>query len=362
MNTIMKNKALLMSLLATALVPAAQAYEYHTFLGSKIKWIDHDITLHAGKGSFPVGDMRDDLTTAKNRWNDNPANFRYTLEFDDEHVGLNNFQNEIWMSTDQDILDGAPALTCWWHAGTALVEADIIADADFDFTTSSSTLTSSAYEGSSRTFISTCLHEMGHALGLAHENDLYNLMGQAWTHVNANNSTVHFYPGEDASNGAVFLYGLDSNHREDVSVTHWKRLGADGEYSTHTRTVIYDTAGNPLRVHSGTGDDPAYEVSLGQQVDLEFQFENNGATTQSPLTGYYLSTGNNNITTLDRLLATSTPTIGRNTTYKTTKRLTIPSDLSHGTTYWLGIIVDKDDTIEEVNETNNATYVGIYVR
>lgn len=358
----MKTTALLLGLALGLLPSSGYSYEYATFLGGKIKWVDHDVTLRASGVSFPVGAWRDDLTVAKNRWNDNPSDFRWTLQFDEPSVGLNNLQNEIWFSSDQDILDGSPALTLRWYVGTAIAEADIVADVGFSFTTSSLTANSSAYEGTKRPFVTTCLHEMGHALGLLHENDVYNTMGNAWTHVNANGGELHFYPGEDACNGAVFLYGLDGTHREDVSVTHWKYSGRDGEYSTHERTDLLDTSGNRLKVHSGTSDDPVFEVTLGQQVDMEFQFENSGATTQSPLTGFYLSTGNNDIQTSDRLLATRTPTLSRNTTYLTTQRLTIPSDLNHGQTYYLGVIVDKNDTIDEVNETNNATYIGIYVK
>lgn len=357
----MKSKTFLLSLVASLLSLNGLCYEYSTFLGGKIKWVDHNVKLRAGVNSFAPGAWRDDLIEAKGRWNDNPSDFSWTLLFDDSSVGINNLQNEIWFTTDQDLLDGAPARTLVWYVGTAMAEADIVADADFAFTTSSSTANSSAYEGSSRTFVSTCLHEMGHALGLEHENDVYNIMGRAWTHVNANNGTIHFYPGEDACNGAVFLYGLDNVHREDVSVTHWKRTGYDGEYSVHSRTEILNTSNSPLKIHSGTEDDPVYEVTLGQQVDFQFQFENSGATTQNPLSGFYLSE-NNNITTSDRLLATRTPSIGRNTTYLTTQRLTIPNDLNRGQTYYLGVIVDKDDTVNEVNEDNNATYIGIYVK
>jgi subtilase family serine protease len=37
--------------------------------------------------------------------------------------------------------------------------------------------------------------------------------------------------------------------------------------------------------------------------------------------------------------------------------LTIPSDLTSGINYWLGVIIDEDDRIAEMVEWNNATYL-----
>lgn len=39
----------------------------------------------------------------------------------------------------------------------------------------------------------------------------------------------------------------------------------------------------------------------------------------------------------------------------------IPNDLVSGQNYWLGVIVDDDDSRNEVVEWNNATYIGIRV-
>ena len=169
-------------------------------------------------------------------------------------------------------------------------------------------------------------------------------------------------PGEDACNGAVSLYGLDTSPaREDVGVVHWKHLGASGEYSTHTRTRVYSDVGVELTSRTNGNGEPEYEVDPGQTVQMEVTLENNGATTQSPLTKFYWS-GNDLITTVDTELSTRTPTIGRNDVYVITHTVVIPITATSGQTDYLGVIIDADDSIDEVNEQNNATYIGVYIK
>jgi hypothetical protein len=186
-------------------------------------------------------------------------------------------------------------------------------------------------------------------------------MGDCTTHVNANGDTLAYYAGEDACNGAVHLYTLDSTHREDVAVTHWKYQGSWEGYSTHMRTHIKKKDGTSATVHD-TSPELVFAVSKGHTVLLELTFENNGASYQEPNVGYYLSEDDNIIETTDRLLATRKPELYRNTVYTTTQELVIPTDLTSGHHYYLGAIIDYDHKIGEVREDNNATYIGIYIK
>lgn len=356
-----KISLLILAALGGTICPLARAYEYDKHNGDKIYWRDTSQKMRMSEVSFPEGSIWSEaFEEAIARWYDNPSPFYFFTAYGEGSVDVDNSQNEVWFSDDADILgrgdDRAPAITLTWSRGTRLTAADIVFDVEFDFTVSDSPSRSLAYTGSERTFVTTCLHELGHALGLDHENDEYSQMGESWTHVSRNGDTLHFYPGEDACDGAVFLYGTVNSGYEDVSVTHWKYLGRDGEYSTHQRTKVYDSSGNALTVHSGTEDDPAYEVTNGQVVKPEFTFENNGRSTQSPTVGWYLSS-NNTISTLDTLLGTSVPTISRNDVFTTTKSITLPSTLTRGSYYWLGVVIDKDDDISERNESNNASHI-----
>jgi hypothetical protein len=362
-NDFMKTALLILVFLCGALAPLARAYEYYTSGGSKIYWRDESQKMRMGSVSFPAGSIwSDSFEEAVDRWYDNPSPFYFFTEYGDSSLDTNNSQNEVWFSDDQNILDGAPAITLLWNSGTKFTAADIVYDADFDFTVSDLASRSSAYSGTERTFVTASLHELGHSVGLEHENDEYNIMGADWNHVNRNGDTLHFYPGEDACDGAVFLYGVVGSGYQDVSVTHWKYLGRDDEYSTHQRTKVYDSGGAELVIHAGTEeDDPAYEVTKGATVKPEFTFENNGRTTQTPTVGWYLSV-NNFISTFDTLLSTTTPTIGRGDVYVTSHSVVIPNTLTSSTYYWLGALIDKDDTLSEVNENNNATHIRIYVK
>lgn len=331
-----------------------------TILGDSIRWSSENPRMRASEVSFPSGSgFRDALGQAINLWNQTPSQFRFDITYGEDYVSLYNLQNEIWASDSDYWLDGAPAVTYTAHFGRGLTEADILFDADESFVTCQHRSHSLGY-GGTRPFQTIALHELGHALGLLHEAGTYNIMGQDWDHIHANGNTVHFYAGEDAMNGTVALYGLDSSLRQDVGVVHWRHTGHSGEYSTHGRTRIFNLAGSENSRVAGTGDDPVYRVTRGHTILLEMTFENNGASTQTPRVGYYLST-DRNITTSDTLLATRTPTVGRNTVYTTTQQLVIPSSLTRGTTYYLGAIIDDQNTIAEINEDNNATYAGIRI-
>jgi hypothetical protein len=74
-----------------------------------------------------------------------------------------------------------------------------------------------------------------------------------------------------------------------VSVTHWRRTGSAGGYSTHGQTRMFTSGGAVLPSVAFNGQ-RRYTVSPGQTVRVEFTFENSGRSWQSSMVGYYLST------------------------------------------------------------------------
>jgi hypothetical protein len=362
MKTILLTLAASLGLLAFA--PATRAYELkYTSTGTKVHWPFIEMTIHGASDIFTAGsDYRAAMDEVVDAWNLNPSAFRLYIEYDITAYEFGDSSSQLWFESDPDLLSGAPAVTySWWDTASGhKTESDVLFDASEPWATSNTKTDSYAYSGN-RSLQTVALHEIGHLLGLGHEADEYNIMGQDWDHVNANYNRLNFYPGEDACDGVVALYGLGTNAREDVSVVHWKYSGYSGEYSTHTRTKVYDSTGAALSYVTDSNLEPLYEVEAGQQVLLELTLENSGASTQEPLVKFYFS-NNSLITTSDTVLDDRHPRIQRNQVYTITHTVTIPSTAESGATYYLGAVVDADNAITEINEQNNATYVGVQIK
>ena len=90
-------------------------------------------------------------------------------------------------------------------------------------------------------------------------------------------------------------------------------------------------------------------------------YENLGKTTKTVKVGYYLST-DSTITTFDTFLGSGTVTVARNTpdTISNTT-LALPATVQTNRYYWVGVIIDYNNAVAEKFESNNATYVPIFV-
>ena len=364
--------------LTAAFVQETQGYGYKTGNGTKIKWSGEKIKWRASKVSFPAGSsFRTALVRAMTRWNQAPGEFTFTSPptWNDSSVSRDNDQTEAWAS---DSL-GPPAI-CYrwwkWKSGTARYrEADIVFDADLLWSTSTTQsnkdVTSSAvygnkvYGGNRRPFVTTAMHEMGHALGLNHENRRLNIMGSDPSHLHANDGKIRAYAGEDAGNGEVFLYGqTDFILKDDLSVSHWKHWkagGQDDEYSLHILTKIYHNPSDSVVSSTWFEGVKRYKVKKGNSYKVQFTYENNGYYDKSGVNvGFYIST-NGKITTGDTRFATRTMTLNRNRPYTRKYTLTIPSNLVVDQVYWLGVIVDYTGSITEFAEDNNAAYIPIII-
>jgi hypothetical protein len=318
--------------------------------------------------SFPANtSWRTALTTANARWRQAPGDFKfYVRNFDEKYVGRKNGQNEIWFSKNNNDLHGGKSAVCWarWNCSGSnhkLKEIDVVFNADVAYSKTNTQSNKWPYGGQYRPWGTTALHEFGHALGLYHVNYTYNIMGRDYEHIHANNGQVRHYAGEDAGNGEVHLYGkTQTTHKNDLGVTHWKYWSAVGEYSNHGICRIYKMDGSAVSREDFNGF-KRYKVKAGHEYKVQFTYENNGYYDKSDVNvAYYIST-NHNITTEDTQIRTLTMNLNRNKVYTTTRRVTIPSYLNVGQTYYLGVIVDHTGSITEFCETNNATYLPIRI-
>ncbi|MBZ0258188.1 matrixin family metalloprotease, partial [bacterium] len=334
------------------------SYSYHTSLGSKRVWSSNTQRLRASKVSFPSSsNSRSALDDAIAGLNLNPSNFDINLTHGESSVSTLNGQNEIWFSDDNSLLDGAPAVALSKYWFSKILAVDVVIDADRPWTTSTDKRAMTEYGGGGRPLRNVIYHEVGHLFGLAHENDEYNVMGEDWSHLNTNGNHTISYFGEDAADGAIFLYGDKSG--EDLSVTHWRWTGRNGEYSTHGRTRVFDNNGSRL-TRTWKDSEPYYLVDNAQEIQVEFTYENNGASKQDHVdVGFYLS-DNSLITTHDRHLRNAGISVARNNVWTTNYNIALPNDLQPNTDYWIGVIIDRDDSISEFDESNNATYIGLH--
>ncbi len=371
MNTQKMIKGVIAAWLSIAALFSERSLPYSYYICSNnddiLKWPDKRINWRAGKNSFEASEWRDHLLKANNRWNQAPGDFTFGVDtWSDSSLSRGNSQNEIWFSSNQNILDGAPATCYRWAKCSAPVrwrEKDIIFDSDLKWSRSNNMYSKTIYGGDWRTWGATALHEMGHALGLAHTNNTYNIMGSDQTHVMVNNGQIRFYAGEDGGNGDVFLYGkTGTSPTSDLGVTHWKYGEADGEYSSHWFCRMYHTNDDKVSSVPWLTDRRRYKVQLGGTYKAEFTFENNGYYDKSGVdAAWYIST-NSNITTMDNRIRTGTLTLNRNKVYTTRHTVTIPSSgYEVGDELYLGVIVDYTGKITEFSNFNNATYLPILI-
>ncbi len=340
-------------------------------LGKKLKWDSNSVRIRASGVSFPSGSSyRTALGTVISRLNRNPSNFDFYVTYDESKVKRGNGENETWFSSDPGALKGAPAITWWWYdcvdywifggKDVELTEADVIFNVGVTWTSGIDKRAMWNYGGGARPFRTTAMHEFGHALGLAHEADEYNIMGQDWTHIHTNGDNARCYLGEDASDGTVYLYGTNSSAGEDLGVVHWRHTGHSGEYSTHDRARIFNSSNLELPKYF-VNDEPIYFVNNGQTIKVEFSYENNGVNRQNPVgIGFYLST-NDLITTWDSRIGGFSADLGRNDVWTVSRTVSLPDTLQSDGVYYVGAIADENDVISEFDEANNASYTGIHV-
>jgi len=327
------------------------------------KWPTNNVTFNANPAGFggQFTFWRTSFATALSRFNSTPVNLTLNVRLDDDtSVAVGNGESEIWWDNSGNSAIGYNITSPCGRT----IEGDIIFHNTVSYDDSMENKANFwNYGGNSRTFETTALHEVGHTVGLAHENRYYNIMGSDYTHVHTTGeNALRSYLGEDAVNGLISLYG--GSNREDLSVAAWRHIGASGEYSTHGRTRLFNSGGALLSASNATPSctrsqcELRYNVAIGETIQYEMTLENNGRNRQSVVLGYYIST-NATITTTDTLIGTDTVTVTRDTPDTVRKTITLPNNLAPNTNYYLGVIIDNNDSVAEWTEENNTSYMHI---
>ena len=361
-------KKIIASLLASlaVLVGIAHASSWRVCNDSKkIKWDSNSTSARINTGSFPAGAALEVVQRAINVTNANPSKFTINHRTETGGVGGDNGQNEIYVDDISPPGQAQSWYHCYWFFGTraGLDEVDIVLAPDRSWTTSRNKNHHFPYGGTRNPIEAVMVHEAGHYLGLMHVNTEYNIMGDSWKHHHTNGSTTKSYFGEDASRGAIHMYGAQNSRFEDLSASHWRYIGTSGEYSDHDRTRMFASNGTTvLPLHEIEGE-LGFMVNRGANVRAEFTIENNGKNTQRNVRyGIYISS-NDYISRFDRRVRTGGWTSigpGNVSTQKFSFR--VPSDLRPGGNYWVGIRVDDTNIVSETTGLNNVAYIPIFIR
>lgn len=127
------------------------------FTGNSAKWLT----------SFQV---------ALERVNDTPANFNMYVRLDnDSTVKIGNGESEIWWDQGVSAVEYTTTNGCGNTVETDIIFHNNIINGGYNDKMDEKT----SYRGyglERRLFETTAVHELGHALGLAHENRYYNIM------------------------------------------------------------------------------------------------------------------------------------------------------------------------------------------
>ena len=223
------------------------------------------------------------------------------------------------------------------------------------------------------------MHELGHSAGLQHEGNVLNLMG-ADNLLITNGDVVQPCIDEDAATGLIALHGVSTAAQEEISVSHWRYCekiagGVGSFFSVHHRTRVLDAHNVELPKQCAyqkpdingalitTCREPIYGVTRGQRINVKFSYENAGKSRTLAVQATYCLSADNVIDTRDTLLKTRSIALKQDGKPSTlTTELLVPDTVVKGGTYWLGCMVDTNNTVKESIESNNANYIGIIIQ
>ena len=345
-------------MLALLLCANAWSFEINTTNGNDVRWSGTSTTMQVDVNATAA--QRDLVDIAETTFYNQSSLWWHNIVDDDDSWANGNGENEIAWASFATIGAVGQARQIYNTNTGHIVECDVLLSTDTDWVGEDridNRVYTSAATG--RHGVATLLHELGHCAGLQHEADVYNIMGTDETHVHVNADDVVAYIGEDASAGLRHLYG-DWSGKEELSVSHWKRTGVSGEYSTHGRVGLYDSSWSLMSPYY-IEEEPGYWMQKGSAYWPEVTLENSGTSSMWVTVSFVLST-NDFITTGDVELARASYYLSPEGSVLTTTNtdITIPTSQASGF-YHLGVIIDPDNTVSELDEGNNAVYLSSLV-
>jgi hypothetical protein len=330
-------RAATLALILLASASTAFAYSWDTCEGRRIRWEGSATSMYINTRSFPAGSVWDvRLQNAMWHWNNvKGAAFKFYVGRDTDGTYGANGKNEVVLAP-MDGRGGTLAVTkvryhCrrdfFGRLSAGLDETDVVFDSGEPWSTG--TLPYGA--SSAVNFEGVALHELGHALGLSHENRTLASMNAYYPNGGPLGNQREWDPLPDDREGVRYLYG-DTTQERDLAGSVFRRTSSGGS----------SLVSSPI------------SANRGSTVTIEFTFANLSTTTRETFDiGFYLST-NDIISTSDRLLGTNRGAYasrGYVGTYSRT--LTIPTSVAPGT-YYIGFVLDPANATAEAHEANGA--------
>jgi hypothetical protein len=334
-------------ILAAAAVPA-QAYEYPQCLGYSKRWDASSMTMFPSTSQFeyPWGytQFKAPLEAARQAWNYAPANaFPISFFYNNSSIGaVNDGVNSIGIRNATTGWAYGPWLATTivrYDACTMFVEYGSILEADifFNFAAyppsgwNTDLEPSPSQVQSSYNFALVAMHQLGHAMGLDHENDLLATMNSEYP-FGGPIGRDSLQPHADDIRGIRAGYGSGVS-QNDLAAVPYKS----------------DGSGNSSPLAS-----PASTVYRSRSYTFPFTIENRGTTSFSSVTvGFYL-TPDRVVTANETYLGSATFSLGVGATTTANVTLNIPTSVTPGT-YYFGWIVDPNETVSEGGRVNNGT-------
>lgn len=316
---------------------AAQAYSWSTCDGNRLRWNSQWTNLYISTTSFPPSSTWDArLQNAMWHWNNVKGSrfvYYYGRDTDGSHRAGNG-RNEIHL--DDSLAWSTLGVTrtryhCYWLFGWhyGIDETDVGFNNNRTWNLGSLDYVNDLSPSDVRSFESVALHELGHALGLDHENRWMATMNAFYPNSGPLGTDREWDPLADDRGGVRYLYPTTTSET-DIAGSVFQRTGSGS---------------------SGLVSSPL-SAARGADVTIGFTFTNLSTQQVNFNIGFYLST-NDYISPSDRLLGTNTgawANPGATGTFSRTLR--IPSDVAPGT-YWVGFLVDSGGSLAEANESNN---------
>jgi len=331
-------EGLLASALVLLPVSTAVAAEFLPLCGgSFVNW-PGDAEARINTTSFPGGNpFRDDLLVAMRRWNNmRGMSFDFTAVDETGGHAVGNGQNEV-VFTDNDGAGGAFGLTarvtsaCFF--GSDIVEADVLFNAEAvpweNGPPNPRVITTTT------NFRLVAVHELGHFLGLSHEDDKIAVMMTSATMFWGGTRRFRAAPFPDDAAGARALYPGD-RQETDIAISNFRFVSAG-----NTAFIV------PSEVQT---------VQRGGTFRTGFGFGNLGTTDVDSFEFVVVLSTNATISTSDRIilsavgtcLGTCPPGFYGIATFD----VRVPDDMPAGD-YFVGGIIDPRNLIAELREGNN---------